>query len=296
VSIASSDWEIATPRFRRRLAFDRWVGRLLPFLTLVVLIPLLDLIYWVAQKALPTLTWVTLTTNPQGLGGGLWAPITGTLDLLAISTAFATGVGVFGGMFTAEFASPRLAAIARMGANVLAGTPAMVVGYFGFFAFVLYTHSYGSLWAGGITLGVFLVPYVYRAADLGFSQVPAEQREAALGAGATPREYLFRVGLPIALPRILTGVFLAMAIGVGETAPLLFTAGWQFTPAGSPLDQTSYLTGMVWTYFDFPSTEGSFQALAFQAAFLLIVLVIALNIAIQLVSERSRRRLRGLYR
>ncbi len=289
-------WGTDSPRWRRRVAADRYVSYLLPLLFLAVLYPLLDLIYWIGAEALPTLSWRTLTTNPSGFGGGLLAPITGTLYLIAISTALAGTVGIVAGMYTAEFASPRVASLGRLGGNLLAGVPAIVIGYFGYFALVLYTHWGMTLVAGGITLSIFMIPYIYRTADLAFGSVPADQREAAFGMGASRGQYLRRVAWPIAFPRILTGIFIAMAIGLGETAPLLFTAGWNFVPATGLSSQTSYLTGLIWLYYSAPTDFGTELALAFQAAFLLIVIVIALNVIVQLIAERYRRRLRGLFR
>lgn len=289
-------WGDVTARLRRRLVFDRWVGLLLPFLFVAVLVPLLDLIYWISSKALPTMTVATLTTNPEGLGGGLWAPITGTFDLILLATAIAAAIGILAGVYTAEYAPRSVATVARLGGSLLAGVPAIVIGYFGYFALVLYFHWGMTLLTGAVTLSIFMVPYIYRTTDLAFQAVPAEQRAAALGMGATPAQYLRRVGFPIAFPRVLTGVFIAMAIGLGETAPLLFTAGWNTHPAALPSDPTSYLTGLIWLYYSAPTNFGSELALAFQAAFLLIVIVISLNIVIQVVAEMYRRRLRGLFR
>jgi phosphate transport system permease protein len=284
----------SSPRLRRRLVLDRALRWVFPLALLVVLLPLFDMIYWISIRALPTFTWATLTTDQVGLGGGLYAMILGSFTLLGLATGIAALVGISAGMFTAEYAPPSIQRPARLAGNLLAGVPAIVVGYFGYYALVLYTHwGYTSL-AGGITLGVFMVPYIYRTADLAFANVPSQQREAALAIGARRSQYLLRVALPIALPAILSGVFLSMAIGLGETAPLLYTAGWSSTPVVGLFQPTSFLTGAIWNFYDFPSTEGSFQTLAFQAAWLLLLMVIGLNILVQIVAERYRRRTRGM--
>jgi phosphate transport system permease protein len=294
--LASPELELADDRHvRRRVAFDRWIGRLLPLTFVAVLFPIGDLVYWIGTEALPTLSWTTLTTDPVGFGGGLYAPLTGTAYLLGIATAISTALGVLAGAYTAEFASPRVALVGRLLANLLTGTPAIVVGYFGYFALVLYTHSTFTLWAGAVTLSIFMLPYVYRVTDAAFTSVPPTQREASLGVGSTRGQYLRRVAFPIAFPQVLSGIFLAMAIGAGETAPLLFTAGWSITPAQSLSSPTSYLSGFIWNYFDQPSNLGHLVVLSFQAAFLLIVGVLLLNVAVQVVSERYRRRLRGFF-
>lgn len=286
---------VSSGRLRRRILFDgtiRWVI-LLAFAA--VLFPLLDMLYWISARALPTFTWGTLTQNQVGLGGGLHAMIVGTLVLIGIATAFAVGIGVLAGMYTAEYAPPAVARNARLVGNILAGVPAIVIGYFGYYALVLYTHWGFNTLAGGIALGVFMVPFVFRTTDIGFTAVPKAQREATLALGARRSQYLTRVGLPIALPTMLSGIFLAMAFGLGETAPLVYTAGWSSTPVAGLLQPTSYLTGAVWSFYDFPSTEGSFLTLAFQAAFLLIIISLSVNVVIQVLSDRYRRRLRGLF-
>lgn len=292
---AESSLLVSDGRLRRRLAFDRIVPWALLLAFAAVLYPLADMIYWISSRALPTFTWATLTENQVGVGGGLYAMIVGTFLLIAIGMAFATGIGIMAGIYTAEYAPAPVARLARLSGNVLAGVPAIVIGYFGYWALVLYTHWGFTTLAGGITLGVFMVPFIFRTTDLAFSEVPPTQREATLALGARRSQYIRRVAFPIALPTVLSGIFLGMAFGLGETAPLVYTAGWSSTPASGLLSPTSYLTGAIWNFYDYPSSEGSFLTLAFQAAFLLIVITLSLNIVIQVVAERYRRRLRGLY-
>ncbi len=291
---APEDLGHRSPRLARRMFMDRLLRWLLPLSFLLVLLPLFDLLYYVGVRALPTFTVATVTTNPVGFGGGLLAPIVGTLVLISVATGFAALVGIAAGMYTAEFAPRPIARTARLAGNLLAGIPAIVVGYFGYFLFVLATGNFSTL-AGAVTLGIFMVPYVYRVCDLALARVPHEQREAALAMGARRGQYLLRIALPIAFPSILTGIFLAMAIGLGETAPLVLTAGWSNTPVTNLLGPTSYLTGIVYQNYQFPTTLGNLVTLAFQAALLLVVIVLALNIVVQFIAERYRKRLRGLF-
>jgi phosphate transport system permease protein len=280
---------------RRRLAFDRIVGWILLLAFVAVLFPLFDMIYWVGQKALPTFTLATLTQNQVGLGGGLYAMIVGTFVLLGLATAFATGFGLVAGFYTAEFAPPAVKRLGRLAGNLLAGVPAIVLGYFGYWALVLYTHWGFTTLAGGITLGVFMIPYVYRTTDLALSNVPASQREATLAVGASRFQYLARVAFRIAFPTILTGILFAMAIGVGDAAPVIYTAGWSNTPVTSLMQPTSFLTGGIWLYYDFPTDEGTLFTLAFQAALVVISIVLVLNVTVQIISDRYRQRLQGLF-
>lgn len=282
-------------RLRRRLWFDRAIGWALLAAFVVVLYPLFDMLYWVSTKALPTLTWATLTENQVGTGGGLYPMIEWTLVIIAIATGISTALGVVAGFYTSEYAPPRAARIARVAGNLLAGVPAIVLGYFGYFLLVIYAGWGFTALAGAITLGIFMTPYVYRTTDVALSSVPSAQREAALALGSRRHQYLLRVAFPIAIPTILTGVFFAMALGLGEAAPILYTAGFNSTPITSLMQPTGTLAVAIWQFYDFPSTFGHFLALAFQAAFLSILLVLGLNVAVQLLSDRYRRRLRGLY-
>jgi phosphate transport system permease protein len=277
----------------RRTAFDKVVGWLLPLLFLVAILPILDLVYWISRRAVPYMSVQTLTTNPNGNGGGLYAPLVGSLEILALATLVAILFGFFGGLATAEFLPERASGLVRISANVMVGTPAIIVGLFGYFVFVTYFGWGFSLAAAGLTLGIFMTPYVFRATDIAYASVPPHIREAALGSGAGRMQYLLRVGTPIAFPQVLTGVFLGMAIGIGETAPLVLTTVASELPATGLLTPSNALPFYIWSGYTsiFP---GEIQR-CFEAAFLLLVIVIGLNILVRVIAARYRRRLEGLF-
>ncbi len=280
-------------RTRWRIGFDRWIGRLLPLLFLVAILPILDVVYYIASSALPTLTLHVLTdTNfrdPDALG----VPIITTAEMMTLATGLAVAFGLFGGIATAEFLSDRAASWARTFANMLAGTPSVVVGYLGYFGFCLYFGWGYTMIAGVLTLSLFMTPYIFRIADLAFSSIPRHIREAAYGAGAHPHQYILRVGAPIAFPQILNGVFLAVAIGVGETAPIVLTThGSVILPTGL-FSPAQFLTATIWENFSSPFASA--VALALQAAFILLVVVVGLNIVVRIISARYRKRLEGLF-
>lgn len=279
----------------RRTAFDRLAGYLLPLLFGVAILPIAWLLYYVGSQALPGFTVAVLTTNPSGATGGLLAPLVGSLCILALATGIAVAFGFFGGLVTAEYLSEQWAGWVRISANVMVGTPAIIVGLFGYLAFVIYFHWGLSLAAASMALGVFMTPYVFRATDIAYGSVPPHIREAALGSGARPRQYLVRVASPIALPQVLGGVFLAMAIGVGETAPLYLTTTSVELPPTGLFQPASALTLYIWSGFQTGLILPSAVRLAFQAAFLLLVIVIGLNILVRIIAARARRRLQGLF-
>ena len=280
-------------RTRWRLGFDRAAGWLLPLLFLVAIIPILDLIWYVAVQALPTLSWATITnTNPRD-PYALGVPIESTILVMLWATGLAVALGLFGGVATAEFLSERTAGWVRMAANLLVGTPSVVLGYFGYFALVLGLGWGLSFIAGATTLAFFMTPYIFRVTDLAYSSIPRPIREAALGSGARPYQYIFKVAAPIAFPQILNGVFLAVAIGVGETAPIVLTSTHSVLVPPTLFSPVTFLTASIWLNFSQP--PGPALALAFQAAFIVLVVVVALNIVVRLISARYQKRLEGLY-
>ena len=263
-------------RTRFRVGFDRWIGRLLPLLFAVALFPIIDLVYFITVRAAPVLSLGNLTnTQPYAnlSGDAVGIAIVGTFYVMVIATGFAVLLGIFGGIATAEFLSERAAGWVRMSANMLAGTPSVVVGYFGYFAFVIYFGWGYSLIAGSLTLAFFMTPYTFRTADLAFSSIPRGIREAALGSGARAYQYIVKVATPIAFPQILTGIFLAMAIGVGETAPIVLTTHTSLLLPNSLTSGVWFLTYTIYTgYNQPPGSNGLAQA--FQAAFLIMVVVL----------------------
>jgi phosphate transport system permease protein len=280
-------------RTRWRLGFDRAVGWLLPLLFIVAILPIIDIVYYISAGALPTLTWNVLTSTSLTQQDSLGVPIISTFEILGLATLVAVGLGLIGGIATAEFLSERSANWVRMSTNMLAGTPSVAIGYFGYFLFVTYLGWGYVLAAGAVTLAFFMTPYVFRTADLAFSSIPRPIREAAYGTGAGPFQYIGRVGLPIAFPQVFTGIFLAMAIGVGESAPIILTTATSTILPPNIFSPATYLTVLVWE--NYTTNNPTLIHIAFQSAFLLIVIVLGMNVVVRLISARYQKRLEGLY-
>jgi phosphate transport system permease protein len=285
----------ATWGLRWRTGFDRWAGYLLPLTFLIAIIPIADVVYYISMKAVPTLSWTVLTSfgNYQSQDA-LGVPLQTTFEFVLLATLIAVALGLFGGIATAEFLPDRVAGYVRTSANLLAGMPSVIVGYFGYFIFVLYFGWGYSFIAGVFTLSFFMCPYVFRTADLAFSSIPRHLREAAYGSGAKPNQYILKVGTPIAFPQILTGIFLAMAIGVGETAPIILTVTPGVLAPNSLFSPATYMTYLIYTGYQSQANSLALT-IAYQAAFLIIVIVLALNIVVRVVAAQYRKRLEGLY-
>lgn len=248
----------------------------------IALFPLVHMTLLVFRHALPALTWRTLTTVSQGLSGGLANAIAGTLLLVILGAVIAIPIGVLGGTFVAESRDGPFVRVIRLGADVLAGVPSIAVGYCAFVALVRGLGWGFSALAAGLALALIILPYVVRTTDYAVSAVSDDLRDASLALGVEPAVTVRRVILRAAQPGIVTGILLGLGVAVGETAPLIYTASWSnYMPhlhlTHSPV---GYLTYVVWTFIEQPFASAN--ALAYAAALLLMIAVLALNVGARL--------------
>lgn len=230
------------------------------------------------------------TTVTQGSGGGLLNAIEGTFVLSAGALLLSVPLGVASGIYVSEYRFSRWAGVISFLADVLVGVPSIVVGYFGYVALVEWGGWNFSVAAGAIALAIICLPYICRTTELALRQVSNDLRDAAYSLGATDRRVILGVCLPAALPAILTGVLLALAVSVGETAPLLYTAGWSNYMWDGHLTHSpiGYLTYAIWTFINEPFASAN--ALAYAAALLVTAFVLVINIMARFVLDRRARR------
>jgi phosphate transport system permease protein len=252
----------------------------------VALLPLLHMFVIVVSNGARALSWRVLTTVTSGTAGGLANAIAGTFLLVGLGAAIVVPLGVLGGTYAGEVRGGGAVALARLAADVLAGVPSIVIGYFGFITMVTWLGWGFSVLAGAVALAMIMLPYVFRATDLAVQQVPDELREASLALGATQVATVRGIVLRAAVPGIATGTLLALGIAVGETAPLIYTAGWSNYMPSLALTHApaGYLTYVVWTFINEPFASAN--ALAYAAALLLLLLVLALNVTARLAIAR----------
>ncbi|KPV42254.1 phosphate ABC transporter permease PstA [Alicyclobacillus ferrooxydans] len=277
---------------RKRRKFGSTMGWTLGWIaTALVLFSLADMVGTIILKGVASFRWNMLWTVTSGEAGGLENAILGTFELIIISIILAGPLGVLGGIFTSEFASKPVAKTIRFLTEVLSGVPSIVIGYFGYLLMVLQWGWGFSPIAGGIALTIIMLPYILRNTEASLQQVPLSLREAAWGLGMTRFQAVYKVIWRPAAGGMATGILMAIAIGMGETAPLLYTAGWSSLNPTWQLThhQLGYLTYIVWTYIDMPYTAS--HQLAYSAAFVLLVIVLVINIAVRaLVTRPSLRR------
>jgi len=255
----------------------------------LALIPLGFILFFVIKQGLPALNPAFFTQTPKPVGepgGGMGNAIVGTLILIGLAAALAVPIGVLSGVFLSEYRRSPLASVVRFSADVLNGVPSIVIGLFAYCVAVLPMRRFTAL-AGGLALGVMMIPIIVRTTEELLNLVPSMLRDGALALGATRARAVFTVILPAALPGILTGVLVAVARIAGETAPLLFTAFnnrfWS-TRLDRPI---ASLTVQIYTYAISPYDEWHRQAWA--GATVLIGAVLLFSLLARSVTRRLER-------
>lgn len=220
--------------FRRRAA-DRIAKTLFAACALLVILPLFLIFFDLLWKGARELRWTLLTDLPRPVGepgGGIANGIAGTLTIAGLAMAGGIPLAVMAGIYLAEYGRGRFAFTVRFAVDMLAGVPSIIMGIFGYVLWVLPLKRF-SAWAGAAALAMIFIPIVVRTTEEMLKTVPTSVREAALALGIARWKTTLHVTVRTASAGILTGILLAMARIVGETAPLLFTAlGNQFWQTG----------------------------------------------------------------
>jgi phosphate transport system permease protein len=256
---------------------------------LIALVPLGFILFFVVSQGILSLNLAFFTNLPVPVGetgGGMANSIVGTLILIGIGALFAIPIGVISGVYSAEFAGTKLATAVQFAADTLNGVPSIVIGIFVYGIAVLPFQQFNAL-AGGLALGVMMIPIITRTTEELLKLVPVSLREGALALGATRGRATLTVVLPAAAPGIITGIVLALARIAGETAPLLFTA-FNNRFLSMRLDQPiSSLTVQVFTYAISPYEDWHRQAWA--GALVLVTLVLSCSVLARVATRRLER-------
>jgi phosphate transport system permease protein len=224
--------------------------------------------------------------KPVGeLGGGMANAIVGSGKILALATLIGVPVGFLGGVYLSEYGSRGFAFTVRYTVDLLNGVPSIVIGIFAYTLIVLRYHHFSTL-AGGVALGIMMVPIAVRSTEEFLHAVPQSLREGALALGAPKWRMLATVVIPAAKQGIITGIMLDVARVAGETAPLLFTSlSNRFWSPGLGQPSAS-LPVMIYTYALSPYDDWHRQAWA--AGFVLLMLILTVNVGARLILARSR--------
>lgn len=253
---------------------------------LVALVPLAFILFFVISEGVQALNLDFFIRMPKPVGetgGGMANAIVGTLLVTGLGSIFAIPVGILSGVYMSEYAGTRLAATVRFAADTLNGVPSIVIGVFVYGIAVLPFKQFSAL-AGGLALGIMMIPIIARTTEELLLLVPGAMREGALALGATHARAVFSVVLPAALPGIITGVVLALARIAGETAPLLFTSFSNRFFTTKLTQPIATLTVMVFTYAIAPYADWHRQAWA--GALVLVTIVFLCSVLARLATRR----------
>jgi phosphate transport system permease protein len=253
-------------------------------LAISVLFFILGYLLWHGGKSL---TWDFFTKLPVPVGetgGGMANAIVGSAKLLLIASLIGVPIGFLGGVYLAEFGGSTFSFVVRYTTDLLNGVPSIVIGIFAYTVIIVRQHHFSTL-AGGIALGVMMIPIAVRSTEEFLKAVPSSLREGAVALGASRTKAIVTVVIPAAIHGIITGIMLDLARVAGETAPLIFTAfGNQFWSPGWN-QPTSSLPVMIYTYAISPYDDWHRQA--WSAGFVLLTLVLVVNVCSRLILARK---------
>jgi len=278
---------------RPRTFMSMLLSAIVAAMTLLALIPLFSvvgLLLWRGGRKLSIAAFTQLPPAPLEQHGGFGNAILGTLVIVGIAALISIPIGVLSAIYLAESKpGSRVASTVRFAATVLTGFPSILAGVFAYGAVVMTTGGYSAV-AGAAALSILMLPTILLTAEDAIRMVPAKMKEAAIGMGATDTQAVWMVLLPTAVPRILTGVMLAIARGAGETAPLLFTAlfsnYWLLWHGHIKLMQpTASLAVLIYNFAGMPFANQ--EEMAWAAALVLVALVLITNLIGQSLSRRQ---------
>lgn len=255
---------------------------------LIALVPLALILFFVITSGAQALNLEFFTGMPKPVGepgGGMLNAFVGTLILVGIGSLMAIPIGVLSGVYMSEYAGTRLATATRFAADTLNGVPSIVVGIFAYGIAVLPFRQFSAL-AGGLALGIMMIPIIARTTEELLLLVPGAMREGALALGATRARAVFTVIVPAALPGIVTGIFLALARIAGETAPLLFTAFNNQFFSTDVTEPVASVTVQVFTYANSPYEDWHRQAWA--GALVLVAFVFVCSVLSRMATASRR--------
>src|SRR5271169_4886400 len=249
-----------------------------------VLFFILGYLVWHGGASLNWNFFTQLPTPVGELGGGMANTIVGSAKLLFLATIVGVPIGFLGGVYLAEFGGNTFAFAVRYVTDLLNGVPSIVIGIFAYTLIVLPQKHFSTL-AGGMALGVMMIPIAIRSSEEFLRSVPLALREGAMALGASKAKAIVTVVVPAAKNGIITGIMLNLARVAGETAPLLFTSfssrywsdGWNEPTAALPV--------MIYDYAKAPYEDWHQQA--WSAGFVLLSLILAVNIVARLILSRQ---------
>ena len=273
----------AGERARQRV---NWTMRILVGVAaFLAILPLIALILFVVLQAAPYLVPTFFFNNPLDTEPGILNAIVGSLQLTGLTVLISAPIGIAGGVYLSEFASPRVVAIGETVIDVMLGVPSIVAGVFAYLILVPVLGFSG--WAAVAALSILTLPIMMRSTQEVLRLVPQAIREASLALGVPVWKTALLVSVRTALPGILTGVILAFSRALGETAPLLMTA--RGTNAENWLDFSTTMNAMPIVIYQYSAAASDLLiGQAWATALILMGIALAINVLVRGRTINSR--------
>jgi phosphate transport system permease protein len=272
----------------RRTATNYFISGLSVLATIVVIIPLIAILFYLVYKGASSLNLAFFTRPPAPVGesgGGMANAIVGSGIILMLASLMGIPIGIAAGVYLAEFGRGKpFATAVRFTADVLNGVPSIVMGI-SIYSLIVVRQKHFSALAGGVALAIMMIPTITRTTEEMLATVPHAIREAALGLGVPKWRTVISISLRTASPGIITGCMLAFARVAGETAPLLFTAfGNQFwsLKLNEPI---AALPLQIYVYAISPYDE--WHRLAWAGSLVLIVMIMVSVTLVRIFANRG---------
>ncbi|MHA2027279.1 MAG: phosphate ABC transporter permease PstA [Candidatus Thorarchaeota archaeon] len=260
----------------------------------LILIQVAGIGFWQVFGSGPGQGLEFFTTFPGvGLEGGIRNAFVGTVELIILASAVGIPLSVFGAVYITEYTEPGWGrSIVEFASDVLAGIPSIVFGAFGLAFLVDFLHLGMGVLAGSLTLAFMMIPTILRTTQEALRAVPMSLREASLALGATKWSTTWNVTMRAAFPGLITGVLLAIGRVMGETAPLIFTAGNSLSVPTELAGSGSWVASMPYTIWAYISDPREYlQEKAHGTALALMIMVLAVDVVANIISRKVTRRL-----
>lgn len=269
-----------------RFAKDYLFSFIIIALSVISILPLFLIFYYILEQGLSVINWDFLIHVPKPVGetgGGVANAIVGTILLIFIACCLALPAGITTGVYLSEHKRSHLAYWVRLGVEIIQGTPSIVIGVIAYIWIVKPTAGFSAL-SGGVALSLMMLPLVIRSTEETLSLIPNDLKEASLALGVPYYRTIIKVALPAGLSGIITGILLSISRIAGETAPLLFTAFGNPYMNLNILKPVDSLPHIIYNYAISPYPE--WHQLAWAASLILIIMVLLLNLSIRLLVSK----------
>lgn len=277
----------------RRLK-DRIFFRIICLFSSLTAVPLIFILWEVIKKgyqqinlsfftetAPSTLDAMLAKSNGEIIPGGIANGITGTLLIVALATLFAIPTGILGGIYLSEKPKTFFSNLIRFLADLLQGTPSIVIGIIAYTWVVKPLGSYSAL-AGSVALAIMMLPLIIRSTEETLKMLPGSLKEAGLALGSSYTNVILKVLVPSAFGGLFTGILLAVSRVMGETAPLMLTALGSSMINWDILRPTSAVPLLIWEFYNDPNLI----EMIWSSSLFLLMLILALNIAAKQIARK----------